>query len=263
MIVFSAVVPHSPLLIPTVGKDHLAKLEATRQALLALEQELYAARPDTIVLFTPHGPATPDAFAIALEAKYTGSLKDFGDFATKIESTADFMLIDHIQRSLRDKNIPLALQSGSELDYSIVVPLYYLTPHLQKYTLVPIASSLLGAKEHLEFGRALQDELAASNKRIAVIASADLAHRLSPDSPEGFSPHAKDFDDRIRELLISGKSEDALGFDLNLAKESGECGLRPITMLLGALDGMNFKTEILSYEGPFGIGYMVANLKLG
>jgi aromatic ring-opening dioxygenase LigB subunit len=263
MIVFSAVVPHSPLLIPAVGKDHLAKLETTRQALLTLEQELYATRPDTLVIFTPHGPAVPDAFAIALEAKYTGSLKDFGDFGTKIESTADFMLIDHIQRGLRDKNLPVTLQSGAELDYSVVVPLYYLTPHLQKYTLVPIASSLLDLKTHLEFGRALQDELAASNKRIAVLASADLAHRLLPESPEGFSPRAKDFDDHIRTLLTSGKAEDALAFDPGMVKESGECGLRPIIMLLGTLDGMNIKPEILSYEGPFGTGYLVANLTIG
>ena len=263
MIVFSAIVPHSPLLNPTVGKEHLAKLETTRQAMVVLEQELYASHPDTLAIFTPHGQATPHAFAIALEAKYTGSLKDFGDFGTKIECLADFMLIDHIQRSLRDKNIPVALQSGAELDYSVVVPLYYLAAHLQKYTIVPIASSLLDLKTHLEFGRALQEELAASNKRIAVIASADLAHRLRPEGTEGFSPLALDFDEKVRALLSSGKAEDALAFDPVMVKESGECGLRPIVMLLGTLEGMNFKTETLSYESPFGIGQLVANLKIG
>jgi hypothetical protein len=34
--------------------------------------------------------------------------------------------------------------------------------------------------------------------------------------------------------------------------------LRPVVILLGALNGLKVKPKILSYEGPFGVGYLVA-----
>jgi hypothetical protein len=30
-------------------------------------------------------------------------------------------------------------------------------------------------------------------------------------------------------------------------------------ILLGLLDGLKTKPEVISYEGPFGVGYLVAN----
>ena len=46
--------------------------------------------------------------------------------------------------------------------------------------------------------------------------------------------------------------------------EAGECGLRSFCFLLGILEEsrINYKPEILSYEGPFGVGYLVANFKV-
>ncbi|MBP2667335.1 MAG: hpcB, partial [Firmicutes bacterium] len=44
----------------------------------------------------------------------------------------------------------------------------------------------------------------------------------------------------------------------DLVEEAGECGLRPLFFLMGTLDGMDAESEILSYEGPFGVGYGVA-----
>jgi len=46
--------------------------------------------------------------------------------------------------------------------------------------------------------------------------------------------------------------------------EAGECGLRSFSFLLGILEEakIDWKAEILSYEAPFGVGYLVANFKL-
>ncbi|MFH1207865.1 MAG: hypothetical protein V1668_04725 [Patescibacteria group bacterium] len=45
-------------------------------------------------------------------------------------------------------------------------------------------------------------------------------------------------------------------------EEAGECGLRSIIMLLGMLNTVSYEPELYSYEGPFGVGYMVTNFKL-
>jgi len=49
-----------------------------------------------------------------------------------------------------------------------------------------------------------------------------------------------------------------------LYPEAGECGLRSFCFLLGILEasGISWQPEILSYEGPFGVGYLVVNFKL-
>ena len=52
-----------------------------------------------------------------------------------------------------------------------------------------------------------------------------------------------------------------LGFDDALADEAGQDALWSIAILLGALDGLKVKHEVLSYEGPFGVGYMVASFE--
>ena len=46
--------------------------------------------------------------------------------------------------------------------------------------------------------------------------------------------------------------------------EAGECGLRSFSFVLGILEesGINWHPEILSYQGPFGVGYLVMNFKL-
>ena len=53
-----------------------------------------------------------------------------------------------------------------------------------------------------------------------------------------------------------------MNMDPKLIKAAGECGLRSIIIMLGIIDSLNTETEVLSYEGPFGVGYTVCNFKL-
>jgi AmmeMemoRadiSam system protein A len=50
-----------------------------------------------------------------------------------------------------------------------------------------------------------------------------------------------------------------MDLDEDLINRAGECGLRSIVIMLGALDGLDVRPEVLSYEGPFGVGYLVAS----
>ncbi|MBU1867500.1 MAG: AmmeMemoRadiSam system protein A, partial [Candidatus Margulisbacteria bacterium] len=99
------------------------------------------------------------------------------------------------------------------------------------------------------------------DRKIVVIASADMSHRLTPDAPNGFSPRGKEFDDKLVSLVEKYDVNGIMNFDPSLAEEAGQDALWSIAVLLGALDGRPVKPELLSYEGPFGVGYMVAALK--
>lgn len=261
-LVFAAVAPHSPILIPSIGREHLDRLKATTQALASLEQELYARHPDAIIVISPHGPASAEHFTIDFNEKYACSLKEFGVFDSQLECGAHMRLANDLREHLEDKGLPIMLRSEETLDYGTVVPLTYLASHLKKPRILPVYPSLLPLEKHYEFGRAIHDVVMNTTLRVAVIASADLSHRLTEDAPAGFSPRAKEFDETVMRLISQGDAAGMKAFDPELAREAGECSLSTLATFAGVVDGIGAEAEILSYEGPFGIGYLVLHYKL-
>lgn len=262
MIVFSAIVPHSPLLVPAIGKDQRQKLSATLAALSEIEQALYLVKPDTLVIIAPHGARYPDAYSIGLAANYTGDFKSFGDFSTTVTAKGDFLLIDHIQRKLREEGVPFTLTTNEALDYGFSVPILTLTPHLEKWQLVPVSPSLLDGASHVEFGRQLKRILHAEERRIAVIASADLSHKLTKDSPGGASAEGPVFDAAVQEAARTNSPKPILALGADVIENAGQCGVRPILTMLGALDGINVTPKVLCYEAPFGVGTLTARFDI-
>ena len=153
------------------------------------------------------------------------------------------------------------LSSTVEIDHGFGVPLHYLTTHLKQLPIIPISSATSDLAAHFAFGKFLHEQLSRIDKRFAIIASADLSHRLTKDAPGGLSKRGVEFDKKVLTLVKKNDLAGLLKLDPKLAAEAGECGLRPIAILLGILEGMNVTAEALSYEGPFGVGYLVANFK--
>ncbi len=262
MIVFAAITPHSPMLIPSIGKEHSDKLDCTKQALEKLAQQLYIAKPDTIVMFSPHATMYPDAFSGNISANYKGVLKEFGDHGTMVEMKPDSMLSDRVHRHMRLETVPYTLTSSEEIDFGYSVPLFFLTAQLKGLRLLPIAPSLLTGDAHMKFGQALKDVLHAETSRIAVIASADLSHHTNQNSPEGYKAEGEAYDKIMRKAVSEISPAVFSALDDNILEEAGQCGYRPVLILLSMLEGMNAVSEELCYEAPFGVGYLTANFTL-
>jgi AmmeMemoRadiSam system protein A len=99
-------------------------------------------------------------------------------------------------------------------------------------------------------------------KKTVFIASGDLSHRLKHDGPYGYVKEGAIFDQRITEILSSGNFDLLDSLDESLCEKAGECGLRGLHVLAGVLEGCQFEPELLSYEGPFGVGYAIASFIL-
>jgi len=261
MIKFACLAPHPPLLIPNIGKENLEQVAATCKSLNKLEAEMYQLKIDTLLIISPHGDLTPDAFTINQAANLTVKFTNFGDLATKMSFKNDIELGYKIREYLETK-MPVRLINEPELDHGAGVPLYCLTAHLKDLKIVPLGFSLLSLKEHYEFGEMLQEILLPSTKNIGVVASGDLSHCLTTEAPAGFSPRGQEFDHVFINLLKEKKIKEIINLDRELIADASECGLRSFVILLGILDKINFQVEVLSYEGPFGVGYLVTNFKL-
>ena len=248
------------MLIPTVGKEHSSQAAATKAALEQIETELYGAKPDLILVISPHGELNSKAFTINLSQNFTADFRTFGDFETKLSLTGDTVLFSVAKEGIAAKS-PINIISSPKLDYGIGVPLYFLCKHLMQVPIVPVYFSMLDLQAHYDFGKALREVILNTDKRVAVIASGDLSHSLSKDSPAGFNPDGKIFDETVVKLVAEGRFSNLINLDDKLIENAAECGLRSLAILGGLLSGINCHYDIISYEAPFGIGYLTAQCR--
>lgn len=254
--------PHPPIIIPTIGSfSDLKKVEKTIKSLQKLASIYAKENIETVILVSPHAPLNQDSFVFNNSEIFFGHFFAFGDFETELVFKNDKELLQSIIEKLKEKKIPFELVRLKELDHGTLVPLFYLS---QKTTfkILPFAYSFLDRYTHFQLGKVIQEIVINSKKNIGFVASGDLSHCLTFDAPAGFSPKGEIFDKTIIELIKNKDSNSILELDPNLVEESAQCGYHSLLILLGILDGIEWEPEILSYEAPFGVGYLVANFKI-
>jgi AmmeMemoRadiSam system protein A len=271
-VVHAGIYPHPPILIPDVGGQESNKVVSTAMAMEEMAQRVKKSGADTLVLVSPHGPVFRDAIALLGEKVLKGSLARFGAPEIELSYHTDKHLLDAIEIEADRTNIRTATFDGrgaaaygvqAVLDHGALIPLYYLHKHGVRVPLVHITFGYLPPRQLFAFGQAIQRALSRLKRRAAIVASADLSHRLTEDAPAGFSPAGEEFDKKLVQLLTQYEVPAILNMNSRLTEEAGECGYRSIVICLGILDGLTVDPEILSYEGPFGVGYLVADLTPG
>ena len=263
-IVFGCIVPHPPLIIPDIGKGGEHAISATIKAMEKLTGKLAKQRPETVLLISPHGKSHANAMGILTAPSSSGDLAVWGSHEPRQLYQNDPAMVEPIQQEAKKASIPMAaiVKGGDELDWGVTVPLHFLKHAMKEAALVPLTFSWLSMQKHFAFGKAIRKAAEQSQKRVAIIASGDLSHRLIPTAPAGYDPMGKVFDEKLVKAISLLDSKAVLTFEPELIERAGECGLRSITILLGALEGLKATAEVLSYEGPFGVGYMVASLEV-
>lgn len=271
-IVFAGLSPHPPILIPQIGRDNLKQINDTKESMETFAQRVKETDPDLIITVSPHGPVFSDAISILNTPELEGDFGQFGfpelelnyelpeDIVEEIAIGADS---EDLMVARIDENSARKFEINPKLDHGALVPLYYLEEAgVNDIPLVPITMGLLPYEDLYKFGKIIQLVAKKLDYRVAFIASGDLSHRLTPDAPAGFNPQAKEFDQKLIEDLEEDRVENIFDLDEDLIEKAGECGLRPIIMMLGALDGLNVEPDLLSYEGPFGVGYGVLTYEI-
>ncbi len=204
--------------------------------------------PIVFACISPHPPIIlPDV----------GSPEDRAKVRKTIES------LENLGKKLKEIKPDSIIISAPHPDWGFNVPLYFLAPDFTGEN----KTYLIGSEEpkfYFEFGQKIyKSEIFNSESKVALIASGDLSHCLKEDGPYGFNPDGPKFDKDLIDALNKKDTENILKLD-EMYPEAGECGLRSFCFLLGMLgeSEIDYQPEILSYEGSFGVGYLVANFKL-
>lgn len=268
-VVFGGICPHPPIMVPEVGKERAGEVSSSQKAMRELARRLKESGAEALVVISPHAPIFRDAVAINGQPRLKGNLGEFGAPSVSVDLPNDLALAKEIARQAErlgiatvelDEQLARRYRSGLTLDHGFLVPLSFFWREGVKMPLVALSMAFLSFERLYSFGTAVKDAAERLSKRIAVVASGDLSHRLTKDAPAGFDPRGEEFDRKLAALVSRADVEGILGLDAELVERAGECGLRAIIMMLGSFDGHAVEAEVLSYEGPFGVGYLVAVL---
>ena len=149
---------------------------------------------------------------------------------------------------------------SGRIDHGALVPLCFIEKELEDFRLVLISTPFLSFREIYDFGRCIRRAVEESDERVVYVASGDLSHRLTPDAPAGYNPRGREYDEALVEKVRRADVKGLLETDMSLLEKAGECGTRSIVMMFGALEGSALDPAVYSYEGPFGVGYLVAKI---
>src|SRR6202165_222385 len=254
-IVAGALVAHPPILLAEVGGAQSQRVRATADALRELDGILSAVEADLAVVISPHSPSSMTSLPVRRGANAGGNLARFRAPNVQVQAQVDVGLAAALIADGNRAGFSLTWAEETELDHGVVVPLHSLTSTMANKHCVFLGVSGWPLHRLVGFGVWLHGRL---RDRLAIlIASGDLSHRLTPEAPYGYRPEGAVFDRLVIDALREQDWKRIEGLDPDLIEEAGECGLRPLAILLGVARTAGFSSRVLSYEGPFGVGYPV------
>lgn len=266
-IIGAAFFPHPPIVLPEVGRGQERDASATLQGMAELAGLVAELKPDVIAVVTPHGPAFSDVIAASSALKLSGSMEQFGAPQVAMTKAIDGELLKLLGEEAEKADVPLAvldtaalgrLRLKAMLDHGALVPLYFMEKAYPGYSILHISPGGPPLRKQFAAGQALARAAERANKRVLVLSSGDMSHKLSPSGPYGFDEAGPKFDGLVVDAVKRSEPGRILSIDPALARKAGECGWKPAVFALGALDGRGIDCRFLSYEGPFGVGYMTA-----
>ncbi|MBC7195531.1 MAG: hypothetical protein H5U37_07740, partial [Caldisericia bacterium] len=260
VITIGGISPHPPLLIPEIGGSERLKVKKTDDSLNILAEKILKEGVETIIFMSPHSPYIRDGITIFSGDTLYGDFSQFGESRVKFKYENDLEIVELLIQSGRKYGIKFyKLPQNYPLDHGILVPLYYLDK-LKDYDFKIVGMSqhfTLDKENHIVF-KQIFDDIEIFEKKVAFIASGDMSHRLLSYGPYGYHPSGPKFDNLVVEAIKNENFDDLISIPDDLIEEAGECGYRSILTLFTLMPFEKYKAEVLSYEGPFGVGYLVA-----
>ncbi|MFA5211668.1 MAG: hypothetical protein WC414_04225 [Patescibacteria group bacterium] len=250
-LVFAAHTPYSSLLVNSIAKESAEKLQATKNALKKIAEELYLARPQILVVIC--NEKKDDYFSLNAATELFSNFEDFGeyDFKKKYFGANDFAgLIKN------NSEMKIKILNEEKNDISISIPLFFIAENLPNTKILVIYTADQTKKNYLEFGKVLKNIFIKSSRRIAILATGNMSHSLKTESPAGFTKEGLEYDKKIIELLEAHNSTGITNLDSDFVKNANESNYHSLLLLLSIIQNMNYEFKNLAYEAPFGVGYL-------
>lgn len=256
----AVIVPHPPLIIPTVGRGRERDVQATIDAYRTAVEQVAAWNPESLIITSPHSVMYADYFHIAPGQSASGDMSAFGAAQTRLTVEYDVPLRDEVIRRGEAASLRVGTlgEQDPSLDHGAFLPLYFLREAGVDCPILRVSLSGFSPLDHYRLGQCIAQAVEALDRQVVFVASGDLSHKLKDDGPYGFAPEGPVFDRNVIQAMASGDFLQFLTMDPDLCGHAAECGLRSFQIMAGALDGLSVEPTFLGYQDVTGVGYGVA-----
>jgi len=259
-LVFTGIAPHPPIMVPEVGRDAIAEVRNSIDGMAELARRIIESEAETVVLISPHAPLESSAFVAYDGPQLYGDFANFRAPTATAHAELDEELLNEITSEAATQELIVMRIRGFDLDHGTAVPLYFLQRNGWNGRVVALGYTFLSKEDHLRFGKCVRAAIEKLGRRVAFIASGDLSHRLKPGAPAGYNSEAHLFDEEVVAAIRTCQVNRIVDIDQELRRTAGECGYRSMLVAIGVAEGTDSKCEVINYEAPFGVGYLVAQL---
>lgn len=258
-IIAAYMVPHPPMIVPQIGRGSEKQVAATTRAYEQIADEIARLRPETIVITSPHSIMYSDYFHISPGRKAGGSFVRFGVPEVRFDEQYDVELREEICALADQAGFPAGTlgEQDPQLDHGCMVPLYFIRKAYEPmdFNILRIGLSGLPLTDHYRLGQMIRQAADALDRRVVLVASGDLSHKLQDYGPYGFAPEGPQYDARIMDVCARAAFDELFDFSEAFCDKAAECGHRSFVIMAGALDGMEVEAKQLSHEDVTGVGY--------
>ena len=234
-----------------IGGRSQRRVQKTVQALNTLQERFAATRPDTVIVFSPHLRGLEPV--VLAETILEGHFGDFRHPDLLIPSKQ----IPPLSNPSKPRPVDQVYGSWIMPPWSLCI---FVPGFLPK--LVSLGITVPTQKQAQQLGESIAETIRDQGGDFALIASGDLSHRLFSHAPGGYHPDGPKFDELFLDLLSRGDVDGLWCLPEPLVRNAGQCALGPVWVLLACLRELFCRGEVLSYEGPFGVGYGVVDFLL-
>lgn len=265
-LICAGIAPHGYSIIGEIAGEEFELFKPTRDAMEKLGKMILVTKPDTIVILTPHGLRLKGYNAIYTSEYCRGSLS--GNGATvSLEYKCDKELAEEILEQAEKNNIPSvgcnfgALEgeaSNIEMDWGTLIPLWFCKETNYNPRIVVICPSRdIPMEKLIGLGEIIGRIAVKSDRRVALIASADQAHCHAQEGPYGFDAAAKEYDEQMISIIKSNELSRLLDINMELVGRAKPDSLWQMLILYGAMKVTPMVGELLSYQVPTYFGMSV------
>ena len=266
---YACIAPHGGEIVPALAGDKLGMFMETRKGMKGLAADIKRARPDTIVIASPHNLRLHRHIGVVTAENSTGSAKE-GKREIRYHAKCDMVLAQKLVEAGEQEGLPVVGAtygvyegplSDLAMDWGTLIPLWFFLRgnHLKSKIVIVTPSRGSPLTQNYDFGRLVARVVQGGKKRVAFVASADQAHTHRKSGPYGYSPDAEKYDKFVVKAIGSGRLKSIMGLEPGFIDRARPDSLWQMTMLAGALSEVPMKGRLISYQAPTYYGMLCAS----